>query len=345
MSSLRRTPLFDEHVRLNAKMAPFSGWEMPIQYGGIIEETEFCRKSVCLFDTGHMGEFYFKGDIAESGIERAFCFSIEAIPVGRCKYGFILNDKGGIVDDLIVYRLSDDELMIVVNAGTIENDFDTIRSVLKPGYTFENRSGLMTKLDVQGPKSAEVLKDLFGVDVSGLKYFRFQNETIQGKNVAVSRTGYTGELGFELYTSAENISKIWQTLLADSRVKPAGLGARDILRLEMGYPLYGSDIDEQTTPLEADFAAFVDFRKDFRGKDALLAQQKKGVDRVRVAFRSDSRRSPGLITRSRPWTIPSGASRAGLIRLTSVTASAWATSTSTTANAAPASLLPTVRSR
>lgn len=291
MSDLLRTPLYDEHVRLNAKMAPFSGWDMPIQYTGIIEETEFCRKSVCLFDTGHMGEFHFKGDIAASGIENAFCFSIAGIPAGRCKYGFILNDNGGIIDDLIVYRLAEDELMIVVNAGTIRKDFDAIRSQIKSG-TFENRSDRTAKLDVQGPLSAEVIRGVFGVDVSGLKYFRFRKDTLNGTDVLLSRTGYTGELGFEIYCDASAMPAVWQKLLADPRVKPAGLGARDILRLEMGYPLYGSDIDDTTTPLEADFGTFLDMSKKFRGKSALEKREKQGVEKVRVAFRSDSRRSP-----------------------------------------------------
>ncbi len=292
MEELKNTPLVDEHVRLKALMAPFGGWNMPIQYEGILAEHRWCREKVALFDICHMGEFLYKGDIEAGGLEEVFTFSVKSIPVGRSRYGFLLNDRGGIIDDLIVFRLAENEAMVVVNAATIANDFSVIRSRLKPGADFTDISAVTGKLDLQGPLARQVLTDKFGPGIGEIPYFKFVRTEILGVPAIVSRTGYTGELGYEIFLPAEKVRELWELLLADERVKPAGLGARDVLRLEVGYSLYGSDIDEATTPLEAGLGAFVNFDKEFVGKGALLKQQQEGVTKTKVAFRVGSRRSP-----------------------------------------------------
>ncbi|MBT0652253.1 glycine cleavage system aminomethyltransferase GcvT [Geomobilimonas luticola] len=292
MEQLQSTPLLAEHERLKALLAPFGGWNMPIQYEGIIAEHRWCREKAALFDICHMGEFLYKGDLEAGGLEDVFTFSVKTIPVGRSRYGFLLNDVGGVIDDLIVFRLGEDEAMIVVNAATIANDFAVIQSRLKDGALFANISADTGKLDLQGPLARQVLVDAFGPEIGQIPYFKFIRTTILGVEAIVSRTGYTGELGYELFLPADKVVELWNLLLADGRVKPAGLGARDVLRLEVGYSLYGSDIDEATTPLEAGLDAFVNFDKAFVGKDALLKQQREGVKRTKVAFQVGSRRSP-----------------------------------------------------
>jgi aminomethyltransferase len=292
MEQLKTTPLLAEHERLHALIAPFGGWNMPIQYEGIIAEHRWCREEAALFDICHMGEFLYKGDIEAGGLEDVFTFSVKSIPVGRSRYGFLLNDKGGVIDDLIVFRLAEDEAMVVVNAATIANDFSVIRSRLKPDADFTDISAATGKLDLQGPRSREVLVEAFGPEIGQIPYFKFIRTTILGVPAIVSRTGYTGELGYEIFLPAEKVVELWERLLADKRVKPAGLGARDVLRLEVGYSLYGSDIDEETTPLEAGLSAFVNFDKEFVGKTALLQQREAGLTRTKVAFQVGSRRSP-----------------------------------------------------
>lgn len=288
---LLQTPLHGRHVSLGALMAPFGGWEMPIQYEGILAEHRWCREQAALFDICHMGEFLFKGDLVASGLEDMFTFSVTAIPVGRSKYGFLLNEQGGIIDDLIVFRMAGDQVMIVVNAATAPNDLRVIQSRLSGGE-LTDITAATAKLDLQGPKSREVLVDLLGGWVAEIPYFRFVQQTVLGAPAIVSRTGYTGELGYEIFLPAEKVVELWDLLLADPRVRPAGLGARDVLRLEVGYSLYGSDIDETTTPLEADLSAFVRMDKRFVGREALLRQQEQPLKKIKVAFRVTSRRTP-----------------------------------------------------
>jgi glycine cleavage system T protein (aminomethyltransferase) len=292
MEELKATPLVDEHIRLKALMAPFGGWNMPIQYEGILAEHRWCREQAALFDICHMGEFLYRGDIEAGGLEQVFTFSVKSIPVGRSRYGFLLNEQGGIIDDLIVFRLAENEVMVVTNAATIANDFAVIRSRLGGSASFTDISAATGKLDLQGPLSRQILVEKFGPEIGQIPYFKFIKTKLLGVEAIVSRTGYTGELGYELFLPAEKTEEFWSLLLADERVKPAGLGARDVLRLEVGYSLYGSDIDETTTPLEAGLAAFVNFDKEFVGKEALLAQQQEGISRLKVAFRGNSRRAP-----------------------------------------------------
>lgn len=289
---LKNTPLINEHLKLKAKMIPYAGWNMPIQYEGIMAEHNHTRTQASLFDTCHMGEFYVKGNAVDLGLENIFSFSINNIPSGKCRYGAMLNEKGGIIDDLIVCRISGDEWMVVVNSARMERDASHIRAHLKKGAKFENRSQQLAKLDLQGPLSRDILVELITPEVKKLKYYTFDYFDILGEKNIISRSGYTGELGYELYVSSEKVIELWSHLLKDKRLKPAGLGARDALRLEMGYPLYGRDVNEDTTLLEANLEKFLNLDKDFIGRDALVKQKKAGVKKLLVTFKTDSRRAP-----------------------------------------------------
>jgi aminomethyltransferase len=288
-------------------MAPFGGWDMPIQYEGIIAEHSWCRSKASLFDICHMGEFLFQGDFKEGGLEDVFTFSVMTIPIGRSRYGFLLNEQGGIIDDLIVFRFAEDKVMIVVNAATAPKDFAAIKTRLSGG-SFTDISSATGKLDIQGPLSRDVLVSLFGDQIATIPYFKFITMSILGCDAIVSRTGYTGELGYEIFLPSEKTAELWDLLLKDERVRPAGLGARDVLRLEVGYSLYGNDIDETTTPLEAGLEGFVNFEKNFVGKDALLKQREQGVKRLKVAFRTSNRRAP-----RHDYEIYSGDERVGIV--------------------------------
>ncbi len=292
LTNLKNTPLINEHRKLAAKMIPFAGWNMPIQYEGIIAEHNHTRTQASLFDTCHMGEFYVKGNAVDSGLENIFSFSINNMPSGKCRYGAMLNEKGGIIDDLIVCRISGNEWMVVVNSARIEKDASHIESHIKEGAEFENRSQGLAKLDLQGPLSRDILAELIAPEVKRLKYYTFDFFDILGEKNIISRSGYTGELGYELYVSSGKVVELWNHLLKDKRLKSAGLGARDTLRLEMGYPLYGQDVTEDTTPLEGNLEKFINLDKDFIGKDALVGQKKEGVKKLLVAFKTDSRRAP-----------------------------------------------------
>lgn len=292
---LKSTPLIDEHRRLNAQLGPFNGWLMPIQYTSILAEHEWTRTKASLFDICHMGEIFFSGDPLVTGLNKLVTAPMTTMSEGSCKYGFMLNERGGIRDDLVVYRLRRNVWMFVVNAGTAADDEAYLRSHTTPDITWRTGWDSIGKLDLQGPLSALVMERLAGAGIKNLKYYRCGYFDIMGKRMLVSRTGYTGELGFELYVPRELITRMWQQLLQYPEVRPAGLGARDTLRLEMGYPLYGQDIDTDTTPLQAGLGVFVDFTKDFVGKKALEASmhhQGGGVSRRLIAFRSTSRKSP-----------------------------------------------------
>ena len=293
MDQVKRTPLFQEHEALQALIAPFGGWEMPIQYPtGIIAEHRWCREQAALFDICHMGEFRYEGDLDAGGMEGLFTFSVKSIPVGRSRYGFLLNKEGGVIDDLIAFRLAEERVMVVVNAATIANDFATIGSRLTGAAAFTDISAATAKLDLQGPLARAVLVRFFGDALGSIPYFTFTECTLLGAPAIVSRTGYTGELGYELFLPTEKVRELWALLLTDDRVRPAGLGSRDLLRLEVGYSLYGSDIDAVTTPLEAGLSSFVNFSKEFIGKEALLRQKEEGLKQVKVAFKVASRRAP-----------------------------------------------------
>jgi len=288
-TTLKTTPLIDEHRRLGAKLAPFGGWLMPIQYSGIIAEHVWTRQEASVFDICHMGEFFIRGDADKSGLNKIITFDAKAMPSGSCRYGFALNDGGGVIDDLIIYRIASEEWMVVTNAATIEGDEAQFRQILSKSADFKNVSDVTAKLDLQGPKALDVMKRLIGQAVAGLGYYTFRHFNLLGEKVIVSRTGYTGELGYEIYISSGKAEALWKLLLGDRLVKPAGLGARDTLRLEMCYLLYGQDMTTETTPLEAGMKRFVEMKKDFIGKAALL---KDRPFKELICFKASSRRAP-----------------------------------------------------
>jgi len=288
--SLKYTPLYDNHIALKAKMVPFGGWEMPVQYEGIIAEYEATRKHVAMYDICHMGEFFIQGDAISSGLDRIVTQRLVDLSVGSCRYGMMLNDNGGVIDDLIVFRIASEEWMVVVNAATAEKDAAHFRSHLSGEATFEDRSDQTGKIDVQGPEARDFLKPLVA-QIEKLEYYTFDTFEILGEKVIVSRTGYTGELGYEIYVPWLKIRKLWDQLLKMGAV-PAGLGARDLLRIEMGYPLYGHEITEDIFPVDAGLSRFIDLEKDFIGKTPLLQYKNSEAKRKMICFVAESRRSP-----------------------------------------------------
>lgn len=287
-----KTPLFASHAALNAKMAPFGGWLMPIQYQGILAEHAHTRTMVSVFDICHMGEFLLEADPVESGFDRIITQNVVSMVPGSCRYGFILNERGGVLDDLVVYRLAEKSWMIVVNAATASADRAHFEKYLGAQARFVDVSDATGKLDVQGPLSRDVLVDMFGKGIAELKYYSFSEFVFAKDKCIISRTGYTGERGYELYVPAKSVVELWAVLCRDTRVKPAGLGCRDTLRLEMGYPLYGHELDTGHTPVAANLEKFVDLSKDFIGKAAVLAEKETGAQERLVCFRAESRRSP-----------------------------------------------------
>jgi aminomethyltransferase len=289
----KKTPLFEQHNKLGAKCAPFGGWLMPIQYEGIINEHQWTRNNCSLFDICHMGEFLIQADVLSSKLDKILTQNLVNMPLKTCRYGFMLNDTAGIIDDVIIYRIEQDKWMLVVNAATASGDFAHLeKNLSKDNVKLENVSNSLAKLDLQGPLSRDVLMEIAGDEILKLDYYTFDYFKVLGENIVISRTGYTGELGFELYISNKKVLELWNLLLKNESVKPAGLGARDTLRLEVCYPLYGQEINSATNPLEAGLAGFVDTRKDFFGKKALERNQQQGLKKKLCCFETDSRRAP-----------------------------------------------------
>jgi aminomethyltransferase len=252
MDTLKKTILYDKHLSLNAKMSEFGGYLMPIQYDGIIKEHTATRTHATIFDTCHMGEFLLKGPDVITDLERILSCPVASLKIGQCRYGFICNEKGGVIDDQIIYRLADNEFFMVVNASTEPNDFAWVKSNLSPKTSIENLTAATAKLDIQGPESPKIFQRLLKDPINDMKYYHFKHNFYNGEKVLISRTGYTGEIGFEIYCSPESGLKFWDDCLSEG-VSPAGLGARDTLRLEMGYPLYGHELDENTNAAESGF--------------------------------------------------------------------------------------------
>jgi len=292
MNDILRTPLHDIHCSLGARMAPFGGWSMPIQYSSIIEEHLHTRSAATLFDTCHMGEFLIKGPNAARDLDRLVTCDIASLPPGRCRYGLLLNQHGMVLDDTITYRLADTEFMMVVNAGTTPRDARWIKGRCSPGTYFEDISSCTGKLDLQGPLAADILQPHVAFPLASLKYFAFAKTTLAGADVLISRTGYTGEYGFEIYIAASRVAWLWNLLLQDARLKPAGLGARDTLRLECALPLYGHELTEDRSPAFAglDFAFALD--KDFIGRDALVAARSSSNEPRLCGLTLAGRQSP-----------------------------------------------------
>ena len=284
---LKSTPLTAVHQNLGAKMVPFAGYLMPVQYPtGITAEHKAVREKCGLFDVSHMGEFIVRGPGAIDFVNRVTTNDVVGMSVGQAHYSTILNARGTIEDDCLVYR-ADDHLMMVVNASNASKDFSHIsRELGNFDAQLEDVSDATALLALQGPEAAKILQPLTDVDLSGIKYYHFAFSTVAGvPNIIVSRTGYTGEDGFELYFPNEHAVKIWNALLATGQVTPAGLGARDTLRLEMGMALYGNDIDETTTLLEANLGWICKLDKgDFVGRETLAQQKQDGVKRKLVGF-------------------------------------------------------------
>ncbi len=290
MSVLKKTPLFFKHLQLNAKMGVFAGWQVPLFYTSILNEYKHCRQKAALFDISHMGEFIFEGDIRNSGIEQAVTPWLEKIPVGMSRYGFILNKDGGVIDDLVISKIKSDKLLLVVNAASESIDFKILKERISEGK-LENISAGTAKIDLQGPLAKEVLSEVLGFRQT-IAYFGLREFNYKGNKILISRTGYTGELGYEIFMPAEFASLLWDEFVGNGKVKPAGFGARDVLRLEMGYNLLGNDLGEGITPVEAGLAKFIKFNKKFTGRSTLLKEKDKGVEKTRVAFSSLSKKIP-----------------------------------------------------
>ncbi|WP_419787893.1 glycine cleavage system aminomethyltransferase GcvT [Pseudodesulfovibrio sp.] len=269
MDTLATTPLTGWHRENGAKMAPFAGFDMPVQYQGIIAEHKHTRTKCGIFDICHMGEFSLSGPGAKDALNKVVSHDLNTLGEGKCRYGFLLNEQGGINDDLIVYCLAEDEYMLVVNGACRDGDFAHIKSNIPDSLTFTDISDETGKIDVQGPESLAVIEALLGDNWNHLKYFNFTSTDALGYSMIVSRTGYTGELGYELYLPADKALEVWEKLAADERVVPVGLGARDTLRLEIGYPLYGQDLDTDHTPVEAGAGFFLKKETDYIGKSGL----------------------------------------------------------------------------
>ena len=288
---MKKTSLFEIHKRLGAKIIEFGPWLMPLYYTSIIDEHNTVRNRVGLFDVSHMGEFSIRGKDAVAFIQRLVTNDTSHLSNNQALYTPVCNNKGTIIDDLLIYKFSDQHFMLVVNASNIEKDYRWIEEVARKfnkDIILKNISDETSLLALQGPKAEEVLQRITDLDLSQIKHYWFKEEKLEGIQAIVSRTGYTGEDGFEIYIKPEYASKIWNRLLEigkEEEIKPVGLGARDTLRLECAMLLYGNDMDETKTPLETNIAWTVKFGKeDFIGKEALLKQKEEGIKQRLVGF-------------------------------------------------------------
>lgn len=293
---MKNTALSHVHEALGAKMVPFAGYNMPVQYEGVNVEHETVRKGVGVFDVSHMGEFFLKGENALALIQKVTTNDASKLVPGKAQYTCMPNADGGIVDDLIIYMIAEGEYMLVVNASNIEKDWNWISQHNDLNVVMENRSEDWSLLAIQGPKAAEAMQSLTSVDLSAIKFYTFEITDFAGiPNVVVSATGYTGSGGFEVYVKNEDVEELWKKVFeagADWGIQPIGLAARDTLRLEMGYCLYGNDIDDTTSPIEAGLGWITKFTKDFVNAEALKAQKEAGVTRKLVAFELTDRGIP-----------------------------------------------------
>ncbi len=285
---MKNTALSDVHIKLNAKMVPFAGYNMPVQYEGINAEHETVRKAVGVFDVSHMGEFILKGADALDLIQRVVSNDASKLVDGKVQYACLPNEQGGIVDDLLVYRIDEKTYMLVVNASNIEKDWNWINKFNTKNIEMHNISDKTSLLAVQGPLAAKALQSLTSLDLAAMEYYTFQKGVFAGiENVVVSATGYTGAGGYEIYCDNEHASQIWDAIFkagAEFGIKPIGLGARDTLRLEMGFCLYGNDINDTTSPIAAGLGWITKFTKEFTNYKNLLQQKENGVPQKLVGF-------------------------------------------------------------
>jgi aminomethyltransferase len=306
-AALKRTPLHSLHRELGARMVDFGGWDMPVQYAGILEEHRAVRERVGLFDVSHMGEFHVSGRDALGSLQHLTPNDVAKLTDGRIHYTAFLTEKGTFVDDLLVYRRKEDDFLLVVNAGNIDKDFAWAKERARGDVRVENHSDRYALIAVQGPKAAGLLARVSDPDPSDLPYYGFREGKVAGFPALVSRTGYTGEDGFEVYCRPEDAERIFRRFLEEGKgdgVMPCGLGARDTLRLEAKMALYGNDIDDTVTAFEADLGWIVKMGKgDFLGRDALAAQKAAGVPRKLVGFEMVDR---GIARHGYPATTPAG---------------------------------------
>jgi aminomethyltransferase len=280
---LKKTPLYEKHVILNAKIIDFGGWAMPVQYTNVMDEHRTTRGAACLFDICHMGEIEVKGPQALDLLQLVLTRNLADQTIGQVKLSALLNEEGGIIDDLTVYKMAKDFYMLVTNATPKDRDWQWIKTIqLAKGFdcSLKDISDTMGKLDLQGPRSEEILQKLTDADMKTLRFYHFCESPVAGLPAIISRSGYTGEDGFEIYAASNVICEIWDKLMiagAQSGLKPAGLGARDTLRLESGMMLNGQDLNESISPLEVPYGWIVDAHKEFVGKTALMARKNSGI--------------------------------------------------------------------
>jgi len=293
---MKRTPFYEFHKNAGAKIVPFAGYEMPVLYAGIMEEHKAVRNTVGVFDVSHMGEFYAKGPNALSFLQSITINDVSKLTPGKAQYSAMCFDDGGIVDDLLIYMLAEQSYMIVVNASNIEKDWEWMKKHCPSGVMFENKSDDTALLAIQGPRSLETMKKLTSADLSAIPYYHFVEGTVVGIEMIISRTGYTGELGFEIYFSNAHAEKIWNAIFDAGKefgIVPIGLGARDTLRLEMGYCLYGNDIDQTTNPIEANLGWITKLNKgEFVAKSILEKTKADGPKRKLVGMMLNEKAVP-----------------------------------------------------
>ncbi|WP_104735892.1 glycine cleavage system aminomethyltransferase GcvT [Hanstruepera ponticola] len=293
---MKNTALTETHIALGAKMVPFAGYNMPVQYEGVNIEHETVRNAVGVFDVSHMGEFLIEGPHALELIQKVTSNDASKLTVGKAQYSCLPNDNGGIIDDLIVYRVKEETYLLVVNASNIEKDWNWISSKNDVGATMRDLSEDYSLLAIQGPKAIEAMQSLTSHDLSEIKFYNFIVGDFAGiEHVIISATGYTGSGGFEIYCKNSEVKQIWDKVFeagADFGIKPIGLAARDTLRLEMGYCLYGNDINDSTSPIEAGLGWITKFTKAFTNSEALEDEKRRGPSRKLVAFELDERGIP-----------------------------------------------------
>ena len=293
---MKNTALTEKHIALGAKMVPFAGYNMPVQYEGVNLEHETVRNGVGVFDVSHMGEFLLTGPKAIDLIQKVTSNDASTLVVGKAQYSCLPNGKGGIVDDLIVYKMKEDQYLLVVNASNIDKDWDWISSHNDLGVDMKNISDDYSLLAIQGPKAAEAMQSLTSVDLKAIPYYNFLVGDFAGvEHVIISATGYTGSGGFEIYVKNDAVNALWDKIFeagAPFGIKPIGLAARDTLRLEMGFCLYGNDINDSTSPLEAGLGWITKFTKEFTDAEFLKKQKEEGITRKLVAFEMIDRGIP-----------------------------------------------------
>lgn len=286
---LKRTPLYEAHKRLGGKLVGFAGWELPVQFSGIIAEHNAVRQAAGIFDVSHMGEIFVTGPEAEAALNFLTCNDVRALYDGRAQYSAITNEKGGVVDDIIVYRFSREKYLLCVNASNISRDFDWLVKHNRFNAKFENKSQEYGQIAVQGPKAAGIVAKLLGrPEILDVKYYHFAESEFAGVPLILARTGYTGEDGFEIFCPAAETEKIWSGLIEVGEpegLKPCGLGARDSLRLEAAFPLHGHELSEDVSAIESGLGWVVKTDKgDFIGREALIAQRENGSPRSLIGF-------------------------------------------------------------